>query len=321
MKVLITGGSGYLGSRLVKHFFDNGASVIAISRNKKLLNYLPDFKPHNLFLWGSDSEMLNHLEGVDTVIHSAGMNYQDCLKDPYAAYEFNGAMTHKLLKLSTYSKVNKFIYISTSHVYGGNLEGEISEHLIPDPNNPYSSSHLEGESSIIENHSSSTTGIIVRLSNTFGQPIHQNIKCWDLLINQLALEAIQKNTITLNTNGLQKRDFVAIREVSNAIYYLSNLDSRKISNPIFNIGSQVTRSVLDTAKIIQDRCMLITGSRPKLIVSEDSYVNLNKEFLYKTENLNSIGYYIRDFFIEEIDSLLNFVKSNQYLSQTHKIIL
>ena len=89
-------------------------------------------------------------ENVDVVIHTAGMNAQECASDPEQALAFNGTVTADLVSSAVKQGVQKFIYLSTAHVYKEPLVGTISESSQTTNTHPYATSHLAGEIPVLE---------------------------------------------------------------------------------------------------------------------------------------------------------------------------
>ena len=145
MRVLVTGGFGYLGGRLTQFLASlNGFEVILGSRQ---LHESPDWLPKVKTVqtqWDSDAELRKICDRIDVVLHLAGMNAQECSINPRVAMEFKANATNQLLQAAHKQKVKRFIYISTAHVYGSPLRGAISEETVTAGLHPYATSHLIG---------------------------------------------------------------------------------------------------------------------------------------------------------------------------------
>ena len=129
--ILITGGTGYLGSRLAHYLLAFGHEVIVASRYKKnKFSYLKDFRFVNFDL--QNKEVLKQcLKNVDTVFHLADLNAQNSYLNPQNAIAINGKGTLNLLETCIEKNVKNFIYFSTIHVYGDNLKGNVNEKTNP----------------------------------------------------------------------------------------------------------------------------------------------------------------------------------------------
>ena len=115
MKILITGGFGFLGARLAEYLLKKDHKVTLASRSKRSLNRSL-LKAHSIQVdWQSESSLESISQNQDIIIHAAGMNADDCKNDPDQAHLFNAITTKKLAKLALKSGVKKFIFLSTAH--------------------------------------------------------------------------------------------------------------------------------------------------------------------------------------------------------------
>jgi UDP-glucose 4-epimerase len=310
MRLLITGGLGYLGGRLAQYFEkQSNYDIVLGSRN-------PIDRP--LWLnkasivetkWDSTNELQKICSGVNTIIHLAGMNAQDCFSDPLAALEFNTVATARLLKAAVQEGVSRFIYFSTAHVYGSPLKGIINEKTVPESLHPYATSHRAAEDIVRSaNQRSEIQGIVIRLSNSYGAPAQKDANCWMLLINDLCRQAVMTKKLVLKSSGLQRRDFVPLTDVCRATDYLIKL--KNFDHDIFNIGGNWAPTVLEVALIIQDRSLAILGFRPEIIRNSHSSEERTEDLEYRTEHLNNSGLNLISDRLAEIDHLLQFCKTN-----------
>lgn len=290
MRILITGGFGYVGARLAVHLAKAGHKITLGTRQTiSSPNWLSDSKVVEL-IWDDQLKLQENCKGIDIIIHAAGMNSKDCIADPVSALAFNGLATTRLVSAACIAKVKKFIYLSTAHVYSDPLMGVISEKNCPKNLHPYATSHLAGEYSILNAHfSKKIEGIVVRLSNSFGPPIHKDVDCWGLLINDLCRQALETRNMKLETSGLQKRDFIALSDVCKIIEYLANIQLEHNQPNIFNVGSGLSESVIEIAQLIQQQCFRVIGFRPELHLKKIELEEQFTELHYKSDNLKSIG--------------------------------
>ena len=146
MKILVTGGFGYLGARIAEFLVKQGHHVLAGTRNK--LNRPINKKFHTEIVqisWNEQEKIDEICKGVDLVIHTAGMNASDCAENPVSALEVNSIYTSRLVQSSIKQGVKRFLYISTVHVYSDLLQGVISEDSYPVNLHPYAYSHKVAE--------------------------------------------------------------------------------------------------------------------------------------------------------------------------------
>jgi UDP-glucose 4-epimerase len=310
MRVLITGGFGYIGGRLGQYLHQAGQQIILGSRNPDSLpNWLSNVEVANTD-WNDVSSLEQACHGVDIVIQAAGLNAQECAADPVAALAINGLATARLIASATRAGVKRFIYLSTAHIYASPLMGIISEDTCPNNLHPYATSHVAGESAVLgANQRKEIEGLVLRLSNVFGAPAHKDVNCWMLLANDLCKQAVQTRQLVLRSSGLQKRDFIAMADVCRAIEHLSVCARDVFSDNVINIGSGVSQSVIQMAYFIQQRCFVLFGYEPTLEFPSFGGCENTEMFEYNTDRLTELGLGLGMVNELEIDRLLTFCKT------------
>ena len=307
MRILITGGFGFVGGRLGQYLQQVGHQVVLGSRE---VSEPPD--------WLSEAEVVrtewnNHIAlekvcaDVDIVIHAAGVNAQDCVGDPVAALEFNGVATARLVKAASNRGVKRFIYISTAHVYANPLVGTVTEDTCPLNLHPYATTHRAGEDSLLgANQRGEMEGAVLRLSNAFGAPAHKNVNCWMLLVNDLCRQAVQIRKMVLHSNGLQQRNFIPLMDVGRAVRHLLALPRGDCADGLFNLGGETSLSVWDMAKRIARRCQIKLGFWPDIARPEPRVNEKTESLRYNCEKLLETGYTLKGVIEEAIDETLLF---------------
>ena len=307
MRILITGGFGFLGGRLALHLLLAGHQVVLGSRKVK---GKPDWLQQGEVVqtvW-SDCCALEHIcAEIDVVIHASGMNAQDCTANPAAALECNGLATARLVKAASRAGVKRFIYISTAHVYESPLLGLITEESCPRNLHPYATSHLAGEHCVLSSSQrGEIEGVVLRLSNAFGAPVDKDVNCWMLLVNDLCRQVVQAGVMVLHTNGRQYRDFITISEVCRLVEHACLCVFDASSPFIINAGSGVSTSVLEMAQIIQKRCTSLLGYEPRIQRHADDRKQNGELLSYQSGRLAKAGIARINDCNHEIDMLLRF---------------
>ena len=310
MRILITGGFGFVGGRLAVHFAQLGHQIILGTRHPLTP---PDWLPQAevaIIAWDDIAALERSSDGVDVIIHAAGINAQDSATDSLAALAFNGLATARLVVAASRAGVTKFFYLSTAHVYDSPLIGTITEETCPRNLHPYATSHLAGEQAVLSAHSrGELLGIVLRLSNAFGAPMHKDVNCWMLLVNDLCKQAVQTRKLVLHSNGLQYRDFIGLTKVCCVVEKLVDSDQLNQAN-VFNVGAGVSQSVLEMALLIQLRCSKVLGFEPELLRKLGELDELSPKLIYRTDHLTSLGICTKSLDnIAEIDRLLQFCQS------------
>lgn len=307
MRILITGGFGFIGGKLGQYLQQVGHQVILASRKASHPpSWLPNAEVEQID-WNDGRTLQNICTEVDVLIQAAGVNAHDCVADPETALEFNGLATARLVAAASRAGVRRFVYLSTAHVYRNPLVGIISEDTCPRNLHPYATSHLAGENAVLSaGLRGQIEGVVLRLSNAYGSPVHKNVNCWMLLVNDLCRQAIETRKMVLRSSGLQQRDFIAMKEVCRATDHLVRLDLGSGSPMQINVGSGASLSVLDMARLIQQRCKHVLNFEPELLRLESETVEKNELLEYRIDVLSGTGFKLLVNHSNEIDELLRF---------------
>ena len=312
MKVLITGGFGYVGGRLAQYLMSQKSDEVFLGtrREKNSPVWLPQAQVVQT-RWDSSAELENICTGMDAVVHTAGMNAQDCTVNPVAALEFNGVATSRLLQAAVRQGVKRFIYLSTGHVYGRPLVGVITEETCPINLHPYATSHRAGEDVVrAASQRGEIEGVVIRLSNAFGTPSHKDVNCWMLLINDLCQQAVTSGKMVLYSSGLQRRDFVPMADVCRAIDYLLCFSLQDLSHVVFNVGGMWSPTVWEVACLVQQQCESVLAFYPQLTRVPPQAEDKSDELEYRMDALCQTGFKLCADRTTEIDRLLEFCKTS-----------
>jgi UDP-glucose 4-epimerase len=314
MRILITGGFGFVGARLAVHLAQAGHQIVLGSRNAQQAPlWLPQAEVTQV-QWNNTKALEHSCHDIDAVIHAAGMNAQDCAADPVAALDFNGVATARLVTVAKQVGVRRFIYLSTAHVYANPLVGDITEESCTRNLHPYATSHLAGEQAVLSTtQQGNTQGIVLRLSNAFGAPVYKEVNCWMLLVNDLCKQAVQTQRLVLHTSGLQHRDFIGMADVCRVIEHFAVAEAKselpKLN--IYNVGAGISQSVLDMALLIQERCKQVLGFEPVLQRVQTTANEQHNRLRYQVDKLQQLGIAANNASsTTEIDGLLRFCESN-----------
>lgn len=306
MRVLVTGGSGYIGGRLREFLATcEGYCVISASRS---VNHL-DGNAVNMAVidWLSDGSLRTCCSGMDAIVHLAAMNADDCAANPVAALEFNAVATARLLQAAVHAGVRRFLYLSTAHVYGSPLTGTISEARCANPRHPYATSHRAAEDVVMSaSDQGQIEGLVMRLSNAFGRPVSPNANCWTLLFNDLCKQVATGRPLQLRTSGLQRRDFITMLDACRAIRHLLELPWDYAGARIFNVGGAWSPTVIEAAALVAERYELLTGNRVEIRRPRPVKRERAKGLTYDIGALTSTGFMLSGNPVAELDDLLTF---------------
>lgn len=310
MKILVTGGFGYIGGRLAQFLSAQGKYDLFLGSRQRLDSspWTPQAKVIQT-QWNSLSQLESICAGIDTIVHLAGMNAQDCVLNPIAAFDVNASNTVRIVQSAIHQGVKRFIYLSTAHVYSNPLIGIINEKTPLTNMHPYATSHLAGENAVREAHQQGEIeGIVIRLSNAFGAPIHKNVNCWMLLVNDLCRQALTNQRMILQSAGLQRRDFIPLSDVCRAIQHLIELPADKLDDGVFNIGGMRSQTILEMTNLVADRVHIIAGYRPEIVCKADSSIRISEPFEYQISKLIDTGFSLSEAHCvqREIDGVIQF---------------
>lgn len=301
---MITGGTGLLAGRMAEAVALHGHNVVLVSRNKSAT--APAKVKLRYMDWDSRESIRSNCAQVDVIIHTAGMNAASSAADPGGAYHATTVLTDRILSAAVAEKVTRFIYLSTAHVYRSPLTGSITETDCTVNSHPYAASHRAAEDLVSfysEKHG--IKGTTFRLSNGFGAPFHPSADCWMLVINDLCRQAVQDRKLVLHTSGKQRRDFIPISTIIEAVEYAAAADGKALAGK-FNLGGEWAPTVLDAAKLVQERALHVLGFSPELHVAADDQSMPVAPLEYSMARLRAAGFVPSDNRIIEIDNLLKF---------------
>tara|TARA_B100000378_G_scaffold179230_1_gene144822 strand:+ start:283 stop:1203 length:921 start_codon:yes stop_codon:yes gene_type:complete len=247
MKILVTGGAGFIGSHITEYLVQRGDNVTVIDNLKTGQTANLSKVNKNINFVNGDIRNYKLLEGLvndtDGVFHEAALaSVQQSfeMQDEYFDVNVNG--TENILKLASEYGF-KVVYASSSSVYGNPKHVPTKENHDRKPLNPYAETKLE-EELLAEKYSEMDVSVIgLRYFNVFGR---RQSKEYAGVI-KLFLEKIQQNkNPKVNGDGLQTRDFVYIEDVVKA--NILAMDSN-IKHEFLNVGSGSSISILDLATV------------------------------------------------------------------------
>ncbi len=313
MRVLITGGFGYLGGRLAQYLSQqvNWEIVLGSRQKRESPQWLPKASICHMD-WNSCEELEQACYGIDVIVHAAGMSARNCSENPVLAVAVNALCSVRLLDAAIKQKVKRFIYISTAHVYSEFLSGYIDEEVYPSNLHPYATSHRAAEDIVLYAHKcQKIEGVVVRLSNAFGTPVEKESSCWSLLINNLCLQAVKNHQLILRSSGTERRNFISMLDTCRAISHLLAMPSGSLLNGIFNVGSYFNKTVFEVAQYVSCRTKILMDLEPNILVSSNGSSKKINFFEYGIKKLESTGFKIHtnSSVDQEIDALLKFCET------------
>ncbi|MFH1322170.1 MAG: NAD-dependent epimerase/dehydratase [Bacteroidota bacterium] len=291
MRVLITGGAGYIGTELTRKLAQNQAiSEIIIYDNLSRKNYnlfisekFPGKKIR--FVYGDilDSYNLNKIvDGIDIVFHlAAKVSTPFAHEDPHMFEQVNHWGTAELSYILEQSNVSKLIYMSSISIYGARAD-TVNEDTAPDPKTYYGISKLNGEKMISRLNSQMKT-YVLRCGNVYG---YSKSMRFDAVINKFMFEAHFNNKISIQGSGKQQRTFIHVNKVTTTLSKLLDLD---ISSGTYNLADK-NFSILELAHIMKKiypelEMIFILQNLNLKNIKVDTNTKLSSYNLYKTTDI------------------------------------
>ena len=280
MKILVTGGAGFIGSHLVDELIAQGNKVIVIDNlstgKKENLNPKADF--YNLDI--CDFEKIKPLfQDVDYVFHLAAIpRVPISVEDPIGTSKINILGTINVFKAASDNKIKRVIFVSSSSVYGNQKELPLREAMIPDPISPYALQKLVGEQfANLFTQLYNIPIISLRYFNVYGPRVDFDSE-YSLVIGKFLKLKKEQKPLTIFGDGEQTRAFCYVDDVVEA-----NIKAMKKENlkggEVINIGSEKSFSVNFLAKIIGGEIQYLA---PRLgdVLHTNADISLAKDLLH-----------------------------------------
>jgi nucleoside-diphosphate-sugar epimerase len=260
-KIFITGGAGYVGAVLVPNLLDNGYVVTVLDLMIYGENVLPSHPNLNAVKGDIRDQALlqNLLPGHDAVIHLACISNDPSFElNPDLGKSINLDAFQPLVEISKSCSVKRFIYASSSSVYGIKDEPNVHEEMVLEPLTDYSQFKADCEKILAEYQSDDFTTVTIRPATVCGYSPRQRL---DVVVNILTNLAYHKREISV-FGGDQLRPNIHIADMVEAYLVLLKAPKEKIAGKIFNAGYE-NQPVTQLAETVQS----VVGQDVKLVTT------------------------------------------------------
>jgi UDP-glucose 4-epimerase len=243
LRILITGGAGFIGSHLTKELLSRGQNVTVIDnlRNGTLdnLQSLPNEK--NFKFVKADildvDKMKELTKGQHIIYHLACLGVRHSLHSPMENHQVNAEGTLNMLQAARINNVRKFYYISTSEIYGDIEKFPINELSLPCPKTVYGSSKLAGENYTYSYNKCFDLDVtILRIFNNYGPNSHYEGDSGEIIPRSIVNILYGKNPAIFG-DGSVTRDFFYVKDTARVLSDLLNL--KGLTGETFNVGTGV----------------------------------------------------------------------------------
>ncbi len=305
--VLVTGGAGFIGSHLVDELVKRGVHVavlddLSTGRVENLSSCLERIR----FVRGDICDKGNvkfALRNVDSVFHLAAIaSVPYSVEHPEATYGTNVNGTTSLLEASSRSSVRKFIYVSTSAVYGDPEYLPIDENHPLNPISPYAESKQKAEQLCKEHEESSgLKTVILRPFNVYGP--RQTGNQYAGVIVRFIDRLLERQPPIIYGDGLQTRDFIYVEDAVRALIFASQ--NEEATGRIFNVASGLPTSINQLAQLLVDM-FGIDGVEPMHVGAREG--DIRHSYADTKEAKTHLGFEAKITLREGLSSLLGLSK-------------
>ncbi len=259
MNCIVTGGAGFIGSHIVDLLLkeDHRVAVIddlSLNGQENILSHMNN--PNFTFYQESITNNLDSIfqkEKPDWVFHLAALpRVQFSIKNPEKTHEINVTGTFNILLTSKKFKVKRFIFTSSSSVYGDQPTLPFKESMIPNPMSPYALHKLVGEyycQLFTKIYGLET--ISLRYFNVFG-PRQNPAGDYACLIPRFISKFKDGETPVINGNGEQTRDFTYVKDIAKVNLLAATTKNISAIGEAFNIGNGQNISVNKIAQTLKE---------------------------------------------------------------------
>jgi UDP-glucose 4-epimerase len=254
LRILVTGGAGFIGSHLTEGLIHRNLEIICLDNfsygvHKNLETIIDDSNLEVVEGDIRDRTLLSKIcKDIEAVIHLAAVvSVEKSFERPWETNEINVTGTIDLLDVCVKNRVRRFIYISSAAVYGLPLRLPVDENHPTNPISPYGASKLAAEQYV--RAFSKAYGLetaILRIFNAYGS--RQRISQYSGVISIFIEQALKGEQLTIYGDGTQTRDLIYVEDVVDAI--MKSIEHEKVTDAVINIASGKPTKIKDLAKTV-----------------------------------------------------------------------
>lgn len=300
MKILVTGGAGFIGSHLVEHF--QGRAEVRVLDNlrsgfkKNLSGFRHEFIEASIL----DRDAVRRaVAGVDYVFHLAAMiSVPESMEKPVECNELNTTGTLIVLEEAARAGAKKLVFSSSAAIYGDNPATPKVESMLPEPKSPYAVTKLDGEyyCGLFAGEGRLPTACL-RYFNVFGprqDPKSQYAAAVPIFIDR----AVKGEPLTIYGDGRQTRDFIYVKDIAAANAFFA---MQSPATGVFNVAYGQRLAIHDLAETI---CRM-TNSRSEIKYAAARPGDV-KHSLASIEKLRAAGFAPVSDFQQGLESTIHF---------------
>jgi nucleoside-diphosphate-sugar epimerase len=304
VRVLVTGGGGYIGLELCRQLLERGDEVRVVDRfffGEAPLRQLAERSGGALAYAAGDVRALDPawLDGIDGVSHLAGLSNDPTAEyNPQANWEMNAVATERLAEACKQRGIARFVFGSSASLYDGIGPGMFDERTEVRPRGAYSLSKKYAEDALLRLCDERFAPVILRQGTVYGWSARMR---FDLVVNTFLKDAVTAGKLYLHGGGWQWRPLVDVGDVARAHVACLTAPADAVAGEIFNVMQENYQ--------VRQLAMLVAGS----LSLRDRHVKLEEAPLpklvrdYRTSNLKltqRLGFTPAVTVLESIDVML-----------------
>ena len=302
MKVLITGGAGFIGSHIAEYF--QGKAEVVILDNLRSGHKRNIENLDVTFIEGDicDREIVKKaMQGVDYVFHLAAMiSVPESMFKPKECVDLNVMGLLNVLEEAAAAGVKKLCFSTSAAIYGDNPEMPKRETMIPEPKSPYAITKLDGEYYCnMFTQTGKLQTACLRYFNVFG-PRQDPKSAYAAAVPIFTAKAVANEDITIFGDGEQTRDFIYVKDIVEANVFMAMNEFTGVYNIAY--GGKIT--INDLVNKIKD----IVGSSSKVLHLEERPGDV-KHSMAAIDKLKSTGFKHKYSFDEGLATTIEYFKS------------
>lgn len=306
MKIVITGGAGFIGSHLAEFWSQMGNEVVVLDNLRsgftENIENINNVELVNVSITDR-KQVFNVLEGADYVFNLAAMiSVPESIEKPEECVNINVLGLLNVLDAAKKHKVKKVVHSSSAAVYGDDPVLPKKVDMRPKPLSPYGITKLDGEYYLQmykDQYDLNTTSL--RYFNVFG-PRQDPKSQYAAAVPIFIYKALKNDTITIYGDGEQTRDFIFVKDVVKANVLAAKKES--ISG-VFNVANEQTISIKQLAnKIIE-----LTNSRSRIVYEAERPGDIKHSYASIKETREGLGFEPQHNIDSALIETINFFKT------------
>ena len=250
-KILITGGSGFIGNHVAQVLLKQGLEV-----------KIYDLKPSSLSKVESvQGDILDEVQleqaayGCDAIVHlAAQISVPRSIENPEETYNINVTGTQNVIACAEKMGIQRVLLASSAAVYGDATAIPLKEEAIGTLLSPYATSKYDNEHQVVLARERGLEAVALRFFNVYG-PNQSTRGAYAAVIPKVIETITSGQRPVIFGNGQQTRDFVHVQDVAMGIFKLLGIDWNKVHSHVYNVATQQQISILELIEAVNLNCV------------------------------------------------------------------